>query len=406
MYVKAFSVLRVTAVLLFAFSGFLGFSGAGTQKGQVSAVSNYLSSTRGLLSIPAESLADGATATPSLTPATQIYLPLIIVNDPPTFTPTPTITPTPTNTPAPTNTPTPTPDYGLPPPYSTSYYMRTINSSKMADLGCFLGSEDQDSPGEQDSLVVLDFGMPREWDGNYGASLFGFGPASVDELAFAIETVGYLYYMCSPDDPGSHLRIGVGTSNYGSQVSYSHGAAWAQMVNSINAYFISAGIFHRVDAVGMNDMEVSWNTTTITRAWVDGYDSTNLYPLISFGDAAGCPTYYYSWWTCANGWSQEDVWYISYGVGSSYPLPLIYADSGVNAEQWHLLSLYSYEEHGQAMEIQGTMTQYQACLQVGGCGTLDNTPEEGWTYLWTYLNSDVRTAQGLRYSTDIMRFGE
>ncbi|MCJ7625042.1 MAG: hypothetical protein MUO76_16200, partial [Anaerolineaceae bacterium] len=62
--------------------------------------------------------------------------------------------------------------------------------------------------------------------------------------------------------------------------------------------------------------------------------------------------------------------------------------------------------HGQAMEIQGTMTQYQACIQVGGCGTLDNTPDEGWTYLWTYLNSDPHTAQGLRYSTDIMYFVE
>jgi hypothetical protein len=389
-YMKIFNILRVAAVLVITFAGLLGFSGLGTQNGEVSAAGDYLSSIEGLSSNPAVSLAEDATATPSPTLATPIYLPLIIVNNPPTFTPTPTITPT------------PTPDSGLPPPYSTSYYMRTINTTTMSDLGCALGTADQNSPGVQDSIVVLDFGMPREWDGNYGASLFGFGPATVDELEFAIETVGYWYYLCSPEDTGSHLRIGVGTSNYGSQVTNSHGVAWAQMVNSINAYFISAGLYYRFDAVGMNDMEIDWNSPGITRAWVDGYDSVNLYPLISFGDAAGCPTYDYPHWTCGNGWSQEDVWYISYGVGSSYPLPLIYADSGVNAEQWHLLSLYSYEEHGHAMEIQGTMTQYQTCQQVGGCGTLDNTPAEGWTYLWTYLNSDPRTAQGLRYSTDIM----
>jgi hypothetical protein len=138
---------------------------------------------------------------------------------------------------------------------------------------------------------------------------------------------------------------------------------------------------------------------------VNGYDSANLYPLVNFGDAGGCPSVNYPNWYCNNDWTLEDVWYISYGAPPSYPLPLIYADTGINAAQWHWIALYAYNTHSASMEFLGEMTQWQSCLQVGGCGSLDNTPAEGWTFLWNYLNSNSHTAQDLRYSTDIMYYG-
>lgn len=298
------------------------------------------------------------------------------------------------------------PGPGVPPPYSTSYYMRTVDTSTMYQIGCGLGVDDYYMPGWQDNLVILDFGMPRDLgNGQYGASLFGLSPASTAQIAEAIYAVGYGYWLCSLEETRSQLQIGVGTSNYGSQVSYGHGQAWAEMVNAINSSFSNEGFINRVIAIGANDMELDWNSVSVTRAWVNGYDSVNQYPLYNFGDAGGCPSVFYPGWNCNNDWTLEDIWYISYGAPPSYPLPLIYADSGINAAQWHWIALYAYRQHGTSMYFQGEMTQWQSCLQVGGCGSLDNTPAEGWTFLWSYLNSDTRTAQDLRYSTDIMYYG-
>lgn len=116
-----------------------------------------------------------------------------------------------------------------------------------------------------------------------------------------------------------------------------------------------------------------------------------------WGDAGGCPPY----GSCNNGWTQGDVWYISWGASPSWPLPLIYNTVGANADQWYNLSLYSYLNHGGRMDIRGSGTEYQACQQRDYCSGIDNTPAQGWTQLWTALNNDSRTAQSLRWSTDV-----
>jgi hypothetical protein len=336
----------------------------------------------------------------------QIYLPLIISE----FTHTPTLTPTTTPTRTPTQTPippTPTPVPIIAPPYSTSFYMRTVNPQSLYKLGCEKGKVDLNLSGAQDSVVVLDFGQPTDDSSGYGANLFGLGPAVTSEIANAVEQYALGYLVCSGEDQSSHLTIGIGTSNYGSKVYYMHGKAWAKMVNDVNSWLIAQGFFNRVDAVGASDMELGWNSPTITRDWVDGYDSSNKYALFNYGDAAGCPTRAFPNWTCSPPWTQEDVWYVSFGVGPAYPLPLIYARDGGNAQQWALLSLYSYTHHGQRMDIKGAFTQWQACQQFPlGCGKgLDNTPEQGWQQLQTELNRDVRTRQGLIWSTDIKWWG-
>jgi len=56
------------------------------------------------------------------------------------------------------------------------------------------------------------------------------------------------------------------------------------------------------------------------------------------------------------------------------------------------------------MTFPGAMTQYQSCQQrvSSECATLDNTPDEGWSQLYYWLNQDPRTAQPvLRWVTDI-----
>ena len=116
---------------------------------------------------------------------TKRYFPLIIHIAP---TPTPTLIPTPTSI--------PTPNPEVPPPYSTSLYMKTVNPSTLFSLGCDYGEQDQLSPGTQDTVIFLAFGKPTMNDGIYGASLFGFGSASTDEIEEAIKQFGSGYRTC------------------------------------------------------------------------------------------------------------------------------------------------------------------------------------------------------------------
>ena len=330
---------------------------------------------------------------------TNLYLPMVVYE----VTHTPTDTPTPTATPSPTVTPSQTPTPVTVPPYSTSFYVRTINPQTLYSLGCNHGKRDLQLAGVQDSVVVLDFGQPTDDESGYGANLFGYGPGTTAQIANAVEQFAVGYLSCAGTDLNSHLRIGIGTSNYGSKVYYMHGKAWAKMVNDVNHWIKVQGYFSRVDAVGASDMEISWNIPDNTRGWVDGYDTSNLYALYNYGDAAGCPTRSYPNWSCNPPWTREDVWYVSFGVGAAYPLPLIYSRDGGNAQQWALLSLYSYTQHGARMDIKGSFTQYQACQQFPkGCGTgLNNSPSQGWTQLKNELNRDSRTAQTLTWVTDI-----
>jgi hypothetical protein len=53
------------------------------------------------------------------------------------------------------------------------------------------------------------------------------------------------------------------------------------------------------------------------------------------------------------------------------------------------------------MLMAGTLTQFGACQQVGGCTTTDNTPAEGWTQLYNLLNADPKVRHSPRWSADL-----
>lgn len=300
-----------------------------------------------------------------------------------------------------------------PPPYSTSYYMKTVDPSISYNMGCAVGKEHLAAPGRQDQVVVLDYGYTKDVNGVFGASLFGFGPVSTAQIAAAVESYAMGYYICTGEDFSSNLVVAVGTNNYpgayNPSVTYAHGQAWALMVNQINDWILQKGYFAQVQAVGANDIELSWNYPGPTIDWVNGYDAANQYDLYNFGAIPGCPyiaspnaqcgTYPYLW-------TREQVWYVSFGSRPIYPLPEIYLTNGVNAQQWYLMSVYSVTAHGLPMDFKGVMTTYQACLQRGGCSGIDNPPASGWNQLNNILKGDPRTVQILRWSTDIKWYGE
>ncbi len=288
-----------------------------------------------------------------------------------------------------------------PPLRASSYYMRTVNTMTLYNMGCALGERDKDVAGTQDSIVVLAYGMPRQVNGVYGASNFSNTFVSTAQIAAAAQQFGKGYYDCTGPDLASHLRLAVGTSNFGGQVTAGHGRAWAEMVNEVQAWFLRNGYTSQVDAAAANDMESGFNTPGATRAWLSGYSSGQWRVLYDVGDAAGCPPYGNCSSTAFAGWNVEETWFKSWGSPPVVPLPEIYTPSGSMAKQWQSLSLYSLTNHGQRMSIAGVMTQSQACRQGRACAGTNNTPATGRTQLWNALNADPRTAQELRWSTDI-----
>lgn len=298
-------------------------------------------------------------------------------------------------------------------PFTTSYYMKTVQDSTLYSMGCELGTRDANLPGYQDNVVVLDFGYPICSEGSYVVNLFDFGPVNANAVAAAVENFGLGYYACTGNDNDSKLLIGIGTNNKKISCTtitqaYGHGVAWAQIANSVNQWFVNNNLIHQVSAAGASDIELGFNGPTWSRQWVDGYDSVNESILIFFGDAAGCP-YDGNTWSCGTPsypeWSVEDVWYVSYGAPPSFPTPLIYLNSGVHAKQWATMSSYSFNQHGARIDFLGVFTQYQACQQ-RGCTTTDNTPEEALAQMLTELGKDPHITQEIRWQTDIKWMNE
>jgi hypothetical protein len=300
----------------------------------------------------------------------------------------------------------------FPPPATTSRYMYTTDSNALYTWGC-----NQGSAGEN-GVIVLDFGKPEQSGSTYGASLFGFGFRSTAQIETAVKQFLRGYWDCSPS--GAYIVLAIGTSNCGppvcgpSAVNNAHGQAWAQMVNNVATWIsLPPSYASKMSVAGANDIEMDFNTSTNTRAWVDGYDAVNNWPYYNFGDCAGCPYVLPSGGGCPsctpnNGWTKDDVWYVSWGAPPAWPLPEIYRTDGVNAWQWQRMSLYSYENHGARMYIKGSFTQWAACQGTGGTDIqcrndgLDNRPEAGYLQLYNALSSNPNTTlSSLPWSTDI-----
>lgn len=304
---------------------------------------------------------------------------------------------------------------------STSYYLPTADQAFLYNLGCELGVRDNQATGIQDSVVVLDFSYPVcNADVGFGVDLFEDGtldantdPVSTAVIGAGVKQFALGYYNCSGSDTESNLVVGVGTNNKTFSCdtinkAANHGRAWAEMVSDINQWAAQQGILHQVQAYGASDIELSWSSPAWSRAWVDGFDQVGGNFMLHFGDAAGCPYDANPHWSCGTSaypqWTQEDVWYVSWGAPSALPLPLIYLTSGVQAQQWASLSRYSVAQHGFRMDFTGVFTQYQFCQQFPlftACQIGDNTPDEAFLQLSYELNKFPETAQRLRWQADI-----
>jgi hypothetical protein len=329
------------------------------------------------------------------------YLPLIY-NGVPTATPTYTPTSIPTNTRTPTPTFTPRPP-GVPPPYTTSYYMTTTDYDALYNLGISSG---QKILPAQDVVIFLDFGQPWQENGIWGVAIFGsLEFRSTAQILTAIQGFCRGYYLAAPSN--SHVTLAVGTSNFeraeyrGRYVTRDHGIAWAQMIKALNDWLANPPSWaDKITIARAIDAEPGWNTAVNTRAWADGFQqAANGSTYLNYGSCDSCP--FDRCPTCqpSNGWTFEDIWYVSWGVPSAFVVPEIYLPDGSNAQQWFRVSLYGWAVHGQAVIFSGVMTQMQAC----NCEPQTNPPPEGWSQLYNLINSDYKTASDIEWLTDISR---
>ena len=313
---------------------------------------------------------------------------------PPGPTPTP---PGPTPTPpGPTPTPpgpTPTPPGPTPTPPSgstTSRYMATTDATVLYNEGCAMGQ------AGSSGIVVLDFGRPSIQNNTFGTQLFGGNRpfASLAQIATGVE--GYLdgYFNCSRSGT-SELRLAAGTDNSfdsiaGNFVTSSHGAAWGQMVNTVNTFIANRGYGLHQFIRGAIDIRPRNNTYAATKSWVEAFHGASSLPLYNYGAADGCN----SAGTCDNGWTAIGVWYVSNADFGSYPLPLVV--NAISVDEWYQVSVYSAVNQGGKLRFLGTMTA--ASVFPGSY-----TPAQGFQEFQNRINSDTRTAYPLQYPTDITR---
>jgi hypothetical protein len=280
------------------------------------------------------------------------------------------------------------------PPTSSSWYVTTTDTNQAETLGCNQAKSDASFNPPVKSMVVLDFGgQTSSGSGTIeaGQTVVTFGNAQIEAVA---EWFSYGYLSCIGTGSTSILTLGIGTNNSAYDVSSSGGATWAQVVTAIQNGNASNGYNTHVTVVGANDIEPGFGSASATEAWAQGFSSTTSSMYIDYGSADGCPTTTSSNGPCSNGWSQSDVWNVSWGSGAAIPLPEIY--NSLQAQEWAMISLYSAQHQSGPMVIYGPMDEYDL-------DNSTNTPDQAWSQLWTALNNTPSTSQNMIYSTEIQK---
>jgi hypothetical protein len=301
---------------------------------------------------------------------------------------------------------------------TNSRYMSQVDTQKSYDLGCELGDMDELAPGTQNNVVILAYGAPAISNGEYGTFFPGSSTyVSTAQIAAAVKEFGRGYWLCSGNDTTSSVRILVGTSNNSVITNAAHGSAWANMINGIGSYLVSIGASSQAQVDGAIDVELAWSNATAVYDWLSGYDSVNQYLVYNFGDAAGCPesgqtNVSRNCVTETYTWTQEQIYWVSYGAQPAKVIPQVYNRGGAQARQWQQIKLYAKLQYPTTgFTFSGVLTQYESCLTQLDCGPVqncvplgactNNKPQEGYTQFSDALNADSRTAQSLPWVTDV-----
>lgn len=244
---------------------------------------------------------------------------------------------------------------------TTSHYESTTSSSVLYSQGCSAAK----GPS---GVVVLDFGEPMTSGATYGTYDFGNSFISDNAILHAAANFALGVWQCRSTS-SHHITVAIGTSNYGSHVSYNAGVAWGNMVNSVESYITNNKYTSYVGADGAIDAETEWNSFTTTSNFVKGYNHANSKRwLWDYGDDT--PGY----------WSDYDVWYVAYGAGNERPLPEIYYNADAT-QDWAPVARWACST-GRHMYFEGAMAE-----AVSG----QNTPTQAFDDLYNALGTNTCT---------------
>lgn len=227
-------------------------------------------------------------------------------------------------------------------------------------------------------VVILSFG--RQVKG--GAS--GFSSSSITHAEIVATTAAWAAGLA--ECGSGPWEVSIGTSNSGAVTAwngYSGGQVWARLVDQARA-----ASDPRVAVTGSVDLEPGWGPPGQARAWVDGYVATTSVRLWNFGSADGCPQSVSTKLTCNNGWTIDDVLWVSTHAGPNVlAMPQIHTQSGSQARQWAVLAARGVAM-AKPLRLAAITVQTAACSQVkAGCPTTGVSAWDGWAQVRRALDA-------------------
>lgn len=230
-------------------------------------------------------------------------------------------------------------------------------------------------------VVILSFGKQVSGGSN------GFGlTITKSEIVATTSAWAAGLAECGPGP----WEVALGTSNSGGVTAfngYLGGKDWAALVAAARAESDP-----RVVIAGAVDLEPGWGPPGQARAWVDGYVDATAARLWNFGSADGCPQTFGSDLTCNNGWTIDDVLWVSSHAGPNVlAMPQIHTKSGSQARQWAVLAARA-NAMKMPLRLAAITVQTAACTQVkGGCPTTGISAWDGWGQLRRALDAQPTT---------------
>jgi hypothetical protein len=289
------------------------------------------------------------------------------------------------------------PPQTTPAPISTSRYIRNISNASSADLATMRREGVADAranPSGHGYLILLDIGGQDQAD--HGVVLSA-GVRFVSYAALEANLEAYVDGYASAQKPSAPVVIALGTNN-DMDVTAASGATWANTI--VDPVASHAAKYTGITIAGADDMEPGFRATyRQTRSWLAGFLGATSAPFVFNGSADGC-----SWTSanagCNNGWRMGGMYHLAAGANPIriINLPQIY--NTTMAQQWKYISLTGVDNHMPQIDFGGALTEYTACQQDGGCGSL--TGRSAWTQLWNQLHSTTQLRlSSLPYSTDL-----
>jgi hypothetical protein len=267
------------------------------------------------------------------------------------------------------------------PANTISLYESTTNNVTMYNQGC---SAAHGAPG----LIILDWGQPVYFGNNiYGTYDFGGHDDTDTAILHAVANFAQGAWYCRTRS--TNIALAIGESNYYSDHAiplttwawYADGQQWGNMVNNLQS-FIDANHYNVVGANAAGDLEVEWNSFSLTSSLVNGYNSVTRHIYFDFGDDSP------GWWT------NYQVWYIAYGATDNLPLPEIFYNADA-VYDWEPLDVWACSYEGGPMYFKGTIAE-------NAPGT--NSPYQAFTDMYNAEASNSCTARdlpGMIFSTEI-----